>query len=74
MSRRLGESGRVLLRVEIDTQGRARQVHVTRSSGSSRLDDSAVAAVRAARFKPYTENGQPYVVWATVPILFEMEK
>lgn len=72
-SRRLNESGRVLIRVEIDTQGRARQVQLTRSSGSSRLDEAALAAVRAARFKPYTENGQPLVVWTTVPIVFELE-
>ncbi len=72
-SRRLGESGRVLVRVEIDTQGRARQVQLSRSSGSQRLDESALAAVRAARFKPYTENGEAMVVWTTVPISFELE-
>ena len=72
-SKRLGESGRVLLRVEIGIDGRARQVQVSRSSGSSRLDDAALAAVRAARFKPYTENGTPLVVWTTVPIIFELE-
>ena len=72
-SKRLGESGRVLLRVEIGIDGRARQVQVSRSSGSSRLDDAALAAVRAARFKPYTENGTPLVVWSTVPIIFELE-
>lgn len=72
-SRRLGESGRVLIRVEIDTAGHARQVQLTRSSGSPRLDDAALAAVRAARFKPYTEDGRPLVVWTTVPIVFELE-
>lgn len=72
-SRRLGESGRVLVRVEIDVQGRARQVQLSRSSGSTRLDEAALAAVREARFKPHTENGSPLVVWTTVPILFELE-
>ncbi len=72
-SRRLGESGRVLVRVEIDTHGRARQVQLLRSSGSLRLDDAALTAVRGARFKPYTENGEPLVVWTTVPIVFELE-
>ncbi len=72
-SRRLGESGRVLVRVEIDAQGHARQVQLSRSSGSTRLDEAALAAVRVARFKPYTENGSPLVVWTTVPIVFELE-
>jgi protein TonB len=72
-SRRLSETGRVLVRVEIDTQGRARQVLLARSSGSPRLDEAGLAAVRAARFKPYTENGQPLAVWTAVPIVFELE-
>ncbi|WP_374568971.1 energy transducer TonB [Ideonella sp.] len=72
-SRRLHEQGEVLLKVEIGTDGRASQVLVSRSSGSPRLDNAALAAVRAARFKPYTENGVPLVVWTTVPIQFELE-
>jgi protein TonB len=72
-SRRLREQGEVLLKVEIGADGHARQVLVTRSSGSPRLDNAALVAVRAARFKPYTENGQALVVWTTVPIQFELE-
>lgn len=73
-SRRLNESGLVLVRVEIDTEGRARQVQLARSSGFARLDDAALASVRAARFKSYTENGHPLVVWTTVPLVFELER
>jgi protein TonB len=72
-SRRLGESGHVVVRVEIDADGRARQVQVLRSSGIARLDEAALAAVRAARFKPYTENGVPLSVWTAVPVVFELE-
>lgn len=72
-SRRLGESGEVRLRVEIDTDGRARRVSVHHSSGFPRLDDSAVAAVRAARFTPFIDNGVALVVWTIVPIAFELQ-
>lgn len=72
-SLRLGESGRVLVRVEIDKNGRVLQLQLARSSGSRRLDDAALASVRAARFEPYTENGEPLLVWTTVPIVFELE-
>lgn len=72
-SRRLGEQGEVLLKVEIGTDGRARQVLVSRTSGHARLDEAALAAVRAARFRPYAEHGVPQVVWTTVPIQFELE-
>jgi periplasmic protein TonB len=73
-SRRLREEGEVLVRVEIGADGRARQVLLSRSSGFSRLDNAALAAVRAARFRPYTENGVALTVWSTVPIRFELEQ
>ena len=73
-SQKLRETGRVLLRVEIGTDGRARHVLVARSSGFARLDDAAATAVRAARFAPYTENGTALVVWTQVPIEFELER
>lgn len=56
-SRRLGESGTVLLRVLIGADGLPRQVLLHRSSGFARLDEQAMHAMRQARFKPYTENG-----------------
>jgi len=72
-SKRLREAGRVVLRVEIGTDGRARQVMVSNTSGHARLDESAAASVRSARFAPYTENGVALVVWTLVPIEFELE-
>jgi protein TonB len=72
-SRRLREQGTVQLRVLIDEQGRPRQIVIDRSSGFPRLDDAAVAAMKAARFKPYTDNGQPQPVWAPAPIAFDLE-
>ena len=74
LSRRNAESGKVLLRVFIDTAGLPRNVQVSTSSGHVRLDDSAVSAVQKARFKPYTENGLPTAGWTIVPIYFELEK
>lgn len=70
-SRRLGESGRVMLRVQIGVDGRALDVRVSRSSGYERLGDAALVAVRAARFRPYTEGGTALVVWTTV--VFELD-
>lgn len=74
-SRRNNEAGVTLVRACIDTQGGApRSVAVEKSSGFARLDQAAVAAVQRARFKPYTENGQPVEGWALIPIHFELEK
>ena len=72
-SRRLGEAGEVHVRVEIGTDGRARHVVLQRSSGFARLDHSALAAVRATLFLPFTENGVTLVVWTVVPIVFELQ-
>jgi periplasmic protein TonB len=72
-SRRLGESGKVSLRVLVDEHGRAVEVQVTQSSGYSRLDQSAVAAMRAARFAPYLENGVPRSVWAPATITYDLQ-
>ncbi len=72
-SRLAGEAGRVLVRVFIDEGGRPRQVRVAQSSGHARLDDAALAAVRGARFKPATENGQALAGHALIPLTFDLE-
>jgi periplasmic protein TonB len=69
-SRRRGEEGMVLLRVIIDEAGRADRIEIERSSGHSRLDDAARAAVKSALFRPYIENGVARAVLATIPIEF----
>jgi protein TonB len=74
LSIRRGEAGLVMVSVYIDEAGMPRTVQVQQSSGHARLDDSAVAAVRRARFKPYTQNGQPAAGWARIPIPFELER
>lgn len=73
-SRRLGESGRVTVRVYIDEAGLPRQVLVSQSSGFSRLDNASLAAVRQARFKPYMLNGRAAAGWASIPFNFDLEQ
>ncbi len=74
MSRRMKETGKVVVRVFIDEQGLPRDVQVSQSAGFARLDDAAVAAVRKTRFKPCIENGAAVAGWAFIPIEFELEK
>lgn len=73
-SRRLNESGLVVVRVYVGVDGAPRQVQVLRSSGFARLDDAAVEGVRRARFRPYAENGRPTAGWARIPIPFVLEQ
>ena len=74
LSQRAGETGRVLIRVFIDPAGLAKDVQVNQSSGHARLDAAALAAVKRARFKPYTENGRPVAGWAFIPLDFQLER
>jgi protein TonB len=64
----------VLVRVLIDESGNPLKLELQQSSGFSRLDESAITAIRAARFKPYTEGGTPRSVWVLIPIVFDLEK
>jgi len=72
-ARRAGETGTVTLRVLIDPTGRPDQVLVQTPSGHSALDQSALSAVRAARFRPYIEAGIPQAVWVQIPINFVLQ-
>ena len=72
-SRRAGEKGTVTVSVLIDATGRPTEVSVQGSSGHAALDESAVSAVRAARFRPYSEGGIPQAVRVLVPINFVLQ-
>jgi periplasmic protein TonB len=72
-SRRAGEKGTVTVSVLIDATGRPTEVSVQGSSGHPALDESAVSAVRAARFRPYSEGGIPQAVRVIVPINFVLQ-
>lgn len=72
-ARRAGEKGSVTVRVFIDAAGRPAEVLLQASSGFPDLDQSAVSAVRAARFRPYSEGGAAQAVWVLVPINFVLQ-
>jgi protein TonB len=72
-SRRLQEQGQVNVRVLVDARGLPQQMYVIRSSGFARLDEAALATVRATRFKPYTEDGTPLPFWVVMPLVFELD-
>lgn len=73
LSRRLGEQGKVVVRVLIGVDGRAQQAEIRSSSGYDRLDQAALATVRSWRYVPGTRNGVPEAMWFNVPINFVLE-
>lgn len=72
-AKRMGEEGKVILRVLVDEKGRPEQIDIDTSSGSPRLDDAAKQAVRRALFKPFIDDGKPVSAFAIVPITFALD-
>lgn len=72
-SRRTGEQGRVVLRVELDEHGGVVQAGVATGSGSSRLDEAALSAVRQWRCNPAMRGGVPVRAVALQPFNFVLE-
>lgn len=72
LSRRLGEQGRVLMRVFVDPNGAPAQVELRQSSGSRRLDAAAETAVRRWRFVPARRGREAVGAWVLVPISFSL--
>lgn len=73
LSRRLGEQGKVVVRVLIGVDGTAQQVEIRMSSGYDRLDQAALATVRSWRYVPGKRNGTAEAMWFNVPINFVLE-
>ncbi|MDP3701489.1 MAG: TonB family protein [Hylemonella sp.] len=73
LSRRLGEQGKVVVRVLIGVDGTAQQAEIRSSSGYERLDQAALATVRSWRYVPGKRNGVAEAMWFNVPINFVLE-
>lgn len=73
ISRRLGEQGLVLLSVLVTENGTAGSVELQTGSGSSRLDQAALEAVKKWRFIPAKRGEQPVSASVVVPVRFSIE-
>jgi protein TonB len=73
LSRRMGEEGRVLLRVRVDARGEALTVDLHTSSGSPRLDQAAQDVVRRWRFVPARLGSEAVAATVLVPIAFSLK-
>ena len=73
ISKRMGEEGKVVLKVLIGADGLPQRVELQQSSGYDRLDRQAQEAVMRWRFVPGKRNGVPEAMWNLVPINFVLE-
>ena len=73
MSKRLGEQGKVVLKVLIGADGAPQKVELVTSSGFERLDKSALDAAMRWRYVPGKRGGVAEAMWYQVPIQFTLE-
>lgn len=73
LSRRLGETGVVKVRLKIGVAGQVLAAELVASSGFARLDEAALAAVKRWRFAPPSRDGVPMAVETVAPIRFTLD-
>jgi TonB family protein len=73
LSRLFKEEGKVILRLELDEGGRISATNVVSSSGSTRLDEAAIAAAKKWRCDPVERNGQSVRAVALQPFNFLLQ-
>lgn len=73
LAKRMREQGLVVLKVKVRVDGTPDAVLVQQHSGSPRLDEAAMAAVKRWKFVPARRGDQPVVSWVLVPIEFELK-
>ena len=72
LSRRMGEEGKVVLRVFVESTGRPSQIEVKFASGSPRLDQAAQEAVWRWKFVSARRGDDAVGAWVLVPIVFNL--
>ena len=72
-SRRMGEEGTVVLRVELDEAGHVTHARVQTGSGHARLDETAIATVQTWRCTPALRDGRPVRAIALQPFKFVLQ-
>ena len=68
------EQGAVVLQVIVGENGRPESISIQTGSGFSELDQSALAAVRAWRFRPAILGGLKVKSRVVIPIRFKLDE
>lgn len=69
-----GIHGKVVLLVHIDETGKILEARIGTSSGVAGLDEAALRAVSAFKFRPAKNRDLPVAVWTSVPVTYEVKR
>jgi protein TonB len=67
-----GIEGAALVRVRVDSEGRAAEVRLLAGSGWRLFDDAALQRARGCRFFPAMRSGAPVESWVEFPVRFAL--
>jgi protein TonB len=73
LSRRREEQGSVMLKLLIGANGNVLESQIEHSSGFTRLDEAARAALVKCQFKPGTVDGKPEASWASMKYTWRLD-
>ncbi|UCV05932.1 energy transducer TonB [Dechloromonas denitrificans] len=73
LSRRLGEEGKVLLRVRVSRDGQPATIDFEKSSNFERLDEAAKQVVARWRFIPAKRGDEAIEASVIIPIVFRLD-
>ncbi|MHC9016370.1 TonB family protein [Stenotrophomonas bentonitica] len=65
--------GKVVVRVDVDTEGRATNVRVLQASPAGVFDDATVAAAKQWTFEPAIRNGKAVASALKIPVTYAMD-
>ena len=71
-ARRMGLQGKVVLNVEVLSEGLCGQANVHQSSGHEMLDNVALQTVKTWKFVPARQAGRAITKWFKIPIQFSL--
>lgn len=74
LSRRRGEQGKVMLRVNVSAKGTVDNIEIEKTSGFDSLDKAAVEGVKSWKFVPASSNSRQVAGVVIVPIRFSLDK
>lgn len=72
VAKRRGEVGKVMVLVQVTTDGNPARVTIDKSSGSTALDNAALRAVSRWKFIPGRDGNQPVQAEVIVPVNFTL--
>jgi len=71
-ARKARQEGLVLVRAQVDAQGKTQAIKIAQSSGFPLLDQAALDAVAKWNFVPAKRNDKTITAWIEVPIDFKL--